>query len=228
MPKGALPGVRYGPVCGAIKGNGEPCGSIAARNGRCINHGGRTLVGAETPQFQGGRYSKYLPDRLLERFDQAQNDPELLSVRSEIALLDVRMSELLGRLDHAEGPSWRVHIKKSMDAFMSARSRGEPVEMTAALDTLANLINEQFWPDHLAWQEIRNIVQERAKLSEVERKRLESMKQTMTAEQAATLLAAVAHLVREFLSGEQLEEFERRLAVLLGRSSPEEPEDEGC
>lgn len=68
-----------------------------AKPGRtvCKIHGGDTPVGLAAPNFKTGRYSKYLPTGLAERYIVARTDPELLSLRDEIGLVDTRISEVL-------------------------------------------------------------------------------------------------------------------------------------
>lgn len=82
--------------CGAKKRDGTPCRAKAMANGRCRIHGGATPSGFALPQYKTGRYSKVLPDALRYRYEVARDDEDLLSLRDEIALLDIRITELLG------------------------------------------------------------------------------------------------------------------------------------
>ncbi len=61
----------------------------------CKYHGGRTPTGMGSPHFRHGRYSKYLPTGLVNRYVTARTDPELLSLRDEIGLVDTRITEVL-------------------------------------------------------------------------------------------------------------------------------------
>lgn len=78
----------------------------------CRAHGGATPRGIASPHFRHGRWSKDLPAHLSERYEQAREDAELLSLHDEIALLDMRISALLALAegDHAEttdDPLWQ-------------------------------------------------------------------------------------------------------------------------
>ena len=84
-------------ICGAKTRKGTPCLRAPMVNGRCNLHGGKTPIGAALPQFKTGRYSKYLPARLAERYHEAERDPELLSLRSELALVQARLAELISK-----------------------------------------------------------------------------------------------------------------------------------
>ena len=85
------------PQCiGTSKRSKQQC-KRNAKPGRsvCKIHGGDTPVGLAAPNFKTGRYSKYLPAGLAERYVVARTDPELLSLRDEIGLVDTRISEVL-------------------------------------------------------------------------------------------------------------------------------------
>lgn len=74
-------------------------------NGRCRLHGGRTPAGVASPHFKTGRYSKVLPARLLERYQTALADPDLLAMHDEIALLDAQLQEIV-----AGDPDWETVV----------------------------------------------------------------------------------------------------------------------
>ena len=78
---------------------GEPCRQ-PAMHGRavCRLHGGKTPRGIASPHWRGRGYSKDMPTRLADRYRIAMEDPGLLSVRSEVALLDARLGELAATL----------------------------------------------------------------------------------------------------------------------------------
>ena len=54
-------------------------------------HGARIPIGAASATFKHSRYSKYLPARLLKRFQEALDDEQLLEIRDEIAVVDARI-----------------------------------------------------------------------------------------------------------------------------------------
>jgi hypothetical protein len=85
-------------ACGAKKRDGTPCPTPPMANGRCRMHGGATPVGPALPQFRHGRYSKYLPERLAERYQASLEDSELLGLRDELGLVDARIADLLERV----------------------------------------------------------------------------------------------------------------------------------
>lgn len=91
--------------CGAKTRAGGLCKRAPMANGRCRLHGGLTPSGVAAPSFRHGRYSKYLPGGLLERYRTALGDQELLGLRDEIALVDARLQELVEALPDATAAS---------------------------------------------------------------------------------------------------------------------------
>ena len=73
--------------------------------------------------FKTGRYSKYLPDRLVERYEEALNDVELMRLDDEIALVDTKLQDVLERLHQdGEGPgAWQ--LMQSKNSYPSVASR---------------------------------------------------------------------------------------------------------
>jgi hypothetical protein len=81
------------------KRSGTRCRKHAMR-GRsvCLAHGGRTPRGVDSPHFRHGRYSQALPTRLTDAYERARQDPTLLSLREEAALLTAVINSLLAQL----------------------------------------------------------------------------------------------------------------------------------
>ena len=153
----------------------------------CYMHSG-TNVGSIATAFKHGRYSKHLPTRLLSEFSAALNDPTWASLRSEVALVDARLAELLSQLDTGEsGALWKTLRRCWSDV---TDSRGDGVRMAAALSALGVAI-ESGSSEAQRWVELRGVIDQRRTLVESERKRAVEMQQVITSEQAATLFAAL-------------------------------------
>lgn len=86
--------------CGAKTRAGTTCeiAPVAGRT-RCRLHGGATPRGpAIGPAFKHGRYSLDRPTRLAAQYEELQADPDLTSVREEMALIHTRITEVLSQL----------------------------------------------------------------------------------------------------------------------------------
>ena len=112
-------------MCGAQLRNkpGRFCKvrKMKGRN-RCRIHGGTTPVGIQAQSFTHGRYSKYMPTGFLARYEASLADPEILSLKSEIAISQARVAELLQNLEVGTGlQAWQelkaqaAEVKKHID-----------------------------------------------------------------------------------------------------------------
>jgi hypothetical protein len=182
--------------CGAKTRSGSPCSARAMPNGRCRMHGGTSLAGVASPTLTTGRYSKYLPERLLERYQDAAQDADLLAMRQELALLDARLADVLQRVDTGEsGALW----KNVQDAFRDFERERNSEREFVAWKRLASTIQDGM-ADYAAWQEVGRLIDQRQRLAESERKRLVDMRQMITAERAMVLLAAITDTIRRHVS----------------------------
>jgi len=164
-------------------------------NGRCRMHGGNARSGIAAPTYTHGRHSKYMPTRLQPRYAEAQLDPQLLELRSEIALLDARLADLLLRVDTGEsGTIWRELAQARTDLIV-ARRGGDAEGQAHAINTMLELIGRGH-ADYAAWHEVLSAIEQRKRIVESERRRLIEMQQTMTVEKAMLLVGAIAGIIK--------------------------------
>lgn len=196
MPKG-VPEYEGNPRCSAhSKRTGEQC-KRTAEPGRtvCRYHGGKSPRGVASPSFVHGRYSRSLTGTLAARYHEATTDPELLSVRDEIALLDARISEVLAKIpDREPGSSWRS-LRSTFVAFRAALAKGKTAEANESLDRLGILIGEGE-NEAVTWTEIGSLIGQRARLSEVETRRLVEARAMLRIDELGMLIAGIVEAVR--------------------------------
>lgn len=180
------------------KRTGQQCGGNAVPGMTvCHWHGGKTPTGIASPHFRTGRHSKYLPTRMLQTYEAALTDPRLLELHAEIALLDSRLAELLGKVDTGEsGALWEALGAAYRDL---QRARNDAKAFAVALTVLGGLIT-QGAGDAAAWAEIARLVQDRRRLVESERKRQVEMQQMVSIQQGLALVAALADSVKRHVS----------------------------
>lgn len=181
--------------CGAKTRSGEPCENASMLNGRCRIHGGKSLKGIASPKFVNGRHSKYMPQHLLPRYLEALNDPELLNLQSDIALVESRLTELLQVIPNNESSGLWTEVKSNLKILGQGLKANNQSLATQALDTLTQLTQEgtQEWR---TWNEIDKLLSTKRKLIESERSRLQQMNQYITTEQAMIFAAAVTDAVK--------------------------------
>jgi len=148
------------------------------------------------PPIAGGRYSRHIPTRLLNKYKEAVEDTELLALRQDIALVDARLSDLLERVDTGEaGHLWRAAQQALFD-FKAATAAKRQLEQQKAFMHLEQTLNLGA-ADAAAWAEVGILLEQRRKLVESEHKRLVAMEQMISSEQAMALVARLVGIVND-------------------------------
>jgi hypothetical protein len=160
-------------------------------NGRCKLHGGKSLSGPASGTFKTGRYSKVLPARLLEGYLDARSDPELLSLKDEVAVVSSRIIELAGRLDGTDTPALWLELREAL----AQHEKGTP----GAMDTIRNLIARGA-TDAERWGALNDAFQDKLRLVRAEWKRCQDLQVTMTAENVTVLVMALLDAVIRHVS----------------------------
>jgi len=182
------------------KSTGRQCRNpIVSGREVCRIHGGLTPRGFDLPQTKHGRYSKDLPTRLAAKYLEAQSDADLLTLRAEIALVDTRTVELLAQVDTGEsGRLWQL-TSQTYDSLAEAIRAKDSAQMAYCLNELNHLIAAG-GKQYMIWREITDNIEQRRKLVESERKHMVALQQTITADRAMLLIAAVVDIVRKNVS----------------------------
>jgi hypothetical protein len=185
--------------CGAKTRAGGMCRAPAMPNGRCRVHGGPTPRGIASPHFVHGRYAKILKGTSLgEIYESVQNDPELLNLSSEIALVQTRLHQLVGKIPAEDsGGRWK-EARTYLEAFKEASARQDEYKWRTALASLDKTIQEG-GKDSLLWEEILKTLKSYADLIAKEQKRRMDMNALVSVDQAVGLLAEVLMAVREYV-----------------------------
>lgn len=161
-------------------------------------------------------YMKKIPSHLFDDFLAAYADPHLLSCRKEIAILDARISQLFKRLKEREsGKCWRT-VKSCWDAVSKANAAGDPAKLSQALGNLGRAIIEGSTEED-TWKDIKAAINQRTTLANREVTYLREMREGMTLEQVAILLARLADAVE---SEVQDPETKKRIAARLSDVYP--------
>lgn len=188
-------------LCGAkTRSSGEPCKRRATPGRkRCNLHGGKSLQGLAVPGFKTGRYSKSLPVRLAARYNEAQTDAKLLELRDEIALIDARIGELLGRLNSNEsGRAW-LATGTAFDNLNIAMRKDDAAEIIKQMAALQNAI-DLGRTDTLTWSDLQETIEQRRRLVESERKHLSQMEQLVSVQEMMVMAGALLASVKAHVS----------------------------
>jgi hypothetical protein len=159
-------------------------------------HGAKSLGGIASPIYTNGRYSTYLPGRLIERYTPGIGDERLLELGDEIALIDSRLADLLSRVDSGENGSLWASLFKAWEKYNRASDTLDSLKARSDIDALFEAAES----DYLAWGEIHALIDQRRRMVESERKRLVEIQQMITAKEAMTLIAAIQGIVLEHVT----------------------------
>lgn len=200
--------------CGAMDNSGivpRKCQELATDSGRCVTHTNGNFRGVGSKNHRDLRYSKALPARLLERYEEAASDPELLSLREEVAIVETRTEEVMSKFDTGEsGAIWKK-LNKSMLQYKTAenmlRNKNLSEESESnwtnkrdeALESMIQSV-EYGVSDYAAWQEVLSLFQQRKVLVEAEQKRLIAMQQMITAESAMTMQVRILNIIKNHVN----------------------------
>lgn len=165
--------------CGALLRNGARKGQACEKHPetgryRCNIHQGYKVVGELNPSFKDGKFSRYLrymPARLQERYQELAESGDISSLIENIALLDLRLTELMGRMDIGEfGASYTSmrSLHHQMQSYARTAFQGaEPDERRNAFAYFMDLFNQMGelitlgQKDYQTWQQVLDVSSER-------------------------------------------------------------------
>lgn len=191
---------------------GRQCLSLAMKEKRvCYKHGGATPGGIGSPNWKHGRYSRYVPTGLRERYEAEASDPELLALNDEIALARSRLSSLLEKIGEMpdSGSTWR-ELRKSFNRFEAAQKTAQRLsegpERDRKLDEASKalgqtrMIIKRGVAEWAAWNEVLSITEQVRKLSDSEQKRRAAGEYILQMHDVMALFDYVVNLINDIVS----------------------------
>lgn len=169
----------------------------------CELHGGKTPRGWANPNTKHGGYSGHIPTRLGAEFEASLNDPQLHDLKAEMALVNTRIKELLGKLDlERDGSAWE-DVKDARDTIRIAMKSGDPTQMIFAFNYLDDVINRAY-DDTNTWENITRLIEQQRKLAESYRKIVADAETTLSQENIAGIAGAIVRIVSTHVSNVKL------------------------
>ncbi|MDP3717111.1 MAG: hypothetical protein Q8T13_04995 [Acidobacteriota bacterium] len=182
------------PICAARRKSGGKCQTTKLmRGGRCRLHGGKSLAGLESPSLRHGKFSKDLPKGIgiLHRYEAALADPDLLNLRSELALMDARIAELLSQLDGGAGKkAWRA-ADAHLEAVRVALDKKDGPAAAAGLVKLKETLSSGL-AEASVWSGIHDAFNLKRKLLDTETRRERTLHQSVALGQVMNLVNLIA------------------------------------
>lgn len=150
----------------------------------------------DSPTWRNKGRSKYLPAALADQYLAALNDPDLLAIDKDIALVDVRMNELASKLDASDmGRLW-VDLHVAWLAFEAAQATGDILTANAQYAVIGPLIKRAANNRYL-WQDLIQTAKDLATLRLSEHRRLVDLKTMLSEGQMLQALGLIQQAVRE-------------------------------
>lgn len=168
---------------------------------RCRIHGGSTPRGIASPNFRHGRYSKALPTDLFKDYDRERLDENITDLSDEIAVLRVRLKQLLELSDVANTAEAWKKAREATKAMIRARKYNKEMEFDIAFDKLCEAMLEEV--DYNYQKELTFQIEQIRKLADTENKRLQAMQQLITSNEFMTALNAVLRAVKDNVSNRE-------------------------
>lgn len=203
------------------KRTGEPCKRYPTPGRQvCRFHGGHQPRGLASPHWKDGRYSKAMPKGMHAAYERARRDPELIALRDELAVVDARLVTLLGDIATGSTADLWQDLRAAWGRLEVAQRASDTAAAAVQLGTLRELI-QQGAAAGRAWAEVYDAIGLRRALADTERKRLEAIQATITADRAMALFAAItASIKRHVTERSVLVAISNDLEALL-RANPE-------
>lgn len=186
------------PQCDAVsKTTGRRCKRNAVPgNTKCPYHGGASLAGPLSPRYKTGKYSKYAPAQLRARYVEALEDPELMSLKDNIALTTARIAQILEEFDDLQPSKFWIDLQKQWASFMYAVRSKDAKEQAASVAAIDELIRSAMTYVQL-WDDLDKAMEVQRKQVDSEQRRLSATNQLVTVEEAMVMLTTLVTLIKE-------------------------------
>ena len=141
------------------------------------------------------RRAKYLPDTLAAKYTDAVNDPELLALRDDLGLIEIRLSQLLSKIETGDPQGKWIEFTTLIENSVNALKDGNIGEALLNVNLLSKRAEEKR-EDYQVWREIGEMIENRRRVTESESNRLIRMQQMIAAEDAVKLVDRLLDAVK--------------------------------
>jgi hypothetical protein len=137
-------------------------------------------------------------------YEQVQSDPDLLGIEADIALQDTLLRGALEAMSRGEAGELWVKLKDTWREYQKAEKSRKPdgPSPEESLSMIGFLIQEGY-QDYMSRIEIRQMLQERARLIDAEGKRIERAQASVNAAQLAHIILRMAEAVAKHVNDDK-------------------------
>ena len=180
---------------------------ISVNVNKCRTHGGKSLRGTASPHFVTGRYSKVLPVRLAEKYNNlVESDKGIMDMRTRAELLETRILEIVEKLDSAGSFEIFRQLQKTMNEYEgfvklsrgASRERQQEYGLKAAdaLNRLFQLINRGM-DDSYKWEEIQTLTESIRKLADTEQRQIKTAETAVMLDRVMVFAIGMGSIFRD-------------------------------
>jgi hypothetical protein len=189
-------------TCGAKTRNGTPCAKSPMPNGRCALHGGKSLKGEQHPNFKHGKFSDYLPQRLVKIYEDVQADDEHTLLSRNIRLREMFIRERLAMIDDVpdSAETWK-QLREAVDELNKAYRNSDDGKVYGAIAAIENIIDERTLYFQ-AVEEIRIDLAEQRKDKQVISSIEQRGENAITAKELMVFMGAVLHVINNTVTNQ--------------------------
>ena len=192
------------PKCTAkAKTTGKQCNNPAVSGStKCRMHGGVTPKGEASPHFKHGKFSNYLPQRLLNIYEDVQADDEHTLLSRNIRLREVFIRERLAMLDDVpdSAETWK-QLRDEIDDLQKAYRDSDDGKVYVALANIERIIDERTLYFQ-AVEEIRIDLAEQRKDKQVISSIEQRGENAITAKELMVFMGAVLHVINNTVTNQ--------------------------
>jgi len=177
------------------KHTGNRCRAAAIRDrNTCRVHGGMTPVGPASPNYKHGNACKRWPAHMRDAVGEILKDADLIAMRKEIALYDVRIGDLLQKVSPDQEVARWAEIKKTFADFETAQKTKRIDAMEMHLSKLKELIHSGM-TDSEIWKDIGDQIEGRRRAVDTEVKRLSTFHEAAVSQQFLVLVDRLVNIL---------------------------------
>ena len=162
------------PQCKAkSKRSGKRCRRQAMKGMEvCYMHGGKSATkGAANPNYKHGRYSRYnLAGKLQVAYEAALDDPDLASLRHELAALDAMVADMADGLDGTDRQAL-AKLRANQAAIRASIQAGDADKLNAAMNGQDELLEAGHKRMQLVF-DLADLMEKRSRIAAREHRRM--------------------------------------------------------
>lgn len=162
-------------------------------------HGGKTPRGKNSPHFKTGIHSKDLPTCLQAQYDRLKDHPDLQNFIDDVALAQLRMSELLAGLDvDGQTQLWKG-LKRCCDELEKRTNSSKYDTVQDAIQKIFELVRRGY-SDQAKWAEIFRVQDHKRKLVLTHRCIQHDAQQMISIEKLMLNVAVMTDIIRKHVT----------------------------